>query len=118
VYVQGESLKAHAALLTEASQLPDHQRGVAFNAVFSDWPDRLDGHPSGSHDDWYVVSAAGSAILGQGPRLPESSGRPLVSRGTPGSGSAPRRSAKRISSTSGTERPATKPSEVTPSVPA
>ena len=24
-HVQGESLKAHAALLTEASQLPDHQ---------------------------------------------------------------------------------------------
>jgi len=26
-YVQGESPKAHAALLTEASQLPDHQAG-------------------------------------------------------------------------------------------
>jgi hypothetical protein len=26
-HVQGESLKAHAALLTEASQLPDHQGG-------------------------------------------------------------------------------------------
>jgi len=26
-HVQGESLKAYAALLTEASQLPDHQSG-------------------------------------------------------------------------------------------
>jgi hypothetical protein len=33
VYVQGESLKAHAALLTEASQLPDHQRGVSQHLV-------------------------------------------------------------------------------------
>ena len=34
-HVQGESLKAHAALLTEASQLPDHQAGGGRYDTFS-----------------------------------------------------------------------------------
>lgn len=32
-HVQGESLKARAALLTEASQLPDHQDGERSDAL-------------------------------------------------------------------------------------